>query len=298
MANKRSKELGYAITGLGLGILGYYVWKKRISNTTSTNTTVSSTSTPSSSSNSANTTSTSTPSTGSSSSNECTVITPNNFSQQLLVNCFGGSLTQCGLYQPLTTISGFCEAYSTSMNSSITTPKIQSGLIFYNSTSEFFGFYWSYPGQYGGVSPCYCQGDKQIFPSNQTGAFFDWIGLILPGYYTWLPTYYFPSTGIGFLTYKGALWYSPATYGLLGYLKNNNTTYTVNLNNTPDGLGYTTQQYTTDVGGSLCFYYPDFNSGFCLPIAPNQTVPFWAGENTTVKWCPSTSAPNCTTVYG
>ena len=292
MVSKKTKEVGYGIAGLSAGIIAYLILKRKSSTTVTSSPTISSPTTSSSTS-----TPQSSPS-GSSTPSECNFITPNNFSQQLLASCFGGSVTECGLYEPLISTNGFCQAFSTSMNSSINPPKIQSGLIFYNQTDGFFGFYWAYPGDYGGVSPCYCQGSKVELPYNNTGAFFDWIGLILPGYYTWLPVYYFPSTGIGFLTYKGALWYSPATYGLLGYLKNNNITYTVTIKNTPDAIGYTIQQYTTDVGGSMCFNYPDFNSRFCLSIAPNQNIPFWASDNTIVEWCPSNSPNNCTTIYG
>jgi hypothetical protein len=181
----------------------------------------------------------------------------------------------------------------------MTKPNIKSGFMFYNSTNAFFGIYWDYPGTFGGVSPCYCNGSNQVFPANNTGAFFNFIGLIMPNGYTWLPVYYFPSTGIGFLTYQGALWYSPnLTYGNLDYIKNNNLLYTVTLNDTPDNMGYTVETFSTpaDTGGSLCFNYAGLNSSFCIGVAPNQTIPFWANSTTSVQWCPANNAPNCQTV--
>ena len=297
MGNK-SKEIGYAIVGIGAGLLGYYIIKRTTQKNIASSTTSTSKPSTTTQNTTPNTAVTNNQTSVPTSSSQCNLITPNNYSQQLLADCFGGSLTQCGFYQPLISQNGFCEAFQTGLNASITPPNIKSGLIFYNATDGFFGLYWAYPGTYGGVSPCYCSGSSQELPYNQTGAFFDWIGLILPGYYTWLPVYEFPSTGIGFLTYKGVLWYSPITYGTLGYIKNNNITYTIKLEDTPDSLGYSIQHYTTDVGGSLCFNYPDFNSAFCLSIAPNQTVPFWASNTTTVRWCPSTTPNNCTVVYG
>jgi hypothetical protein len=181
----------------------------------------------------------------------------------------------------------------------MTKPNINSGLMFYNSTDAFFGIYWAYPGVFGGTSPCYCNGTTQVFPSTKTGAFYNFIGLIMPNGYTWLPTYYFPSSGLGFLTYNGALWYSPGlTYASLSYIKNNNLVYTINLENTPDDLGYSIQTYTTpgSTGGDLCFDYVDLNSNFCISVAPNQTIPFWVNSNTTVKWCPANNPLNCQVV--
>jgi len=297
MAN-RKKELEYAGLGLGLGVLGYLYLKSKskpkqtisvpTKSTASTNNTSTQTKTP------INNSPTQTPS----SNTQCNLITPDNFSPQLLAACFGGSVTKCGLYEPLTTDNGFCEAYSSGMNSSITKPDIKSGLVFHNKSNGFFGLYWVEPGVYGGVSPCYCQGNKQVFPALQTGNFFNWIGLILPGYYTWLPVYEFPSEGIGFLVYKGVMWYSPLTYAILGYIKNNNIVYTITLEDTPDSLGYSIQTYTTSTSGGLCFNYPDFNSNFCVPIAYDQTIPFWVNDNTTVKFCPSSTPIQCTTIFG
>jgi len=300
MANKRTKDIEYGLVGLGLGLLGYYILKpKSQSNAKSVNTTNNATQNVNSTNNTTqnvNSIQNATPTIGNSS--ECDLITPNNFSQNLLVTCFGGTLTSCGLYQPLTSQNGFCEALSPSTNASINQPNIKSGLVFYNPTNGFFGFYWVNPGFYGGTSPCYCNGTKQVFPANSTGYFFDWIGLILPGYYTWLPTYYFPSAGVGFLTYQGAMWYSPATYSVLSYIKDNDIVYTIKIPGTPDQLGYTVQTYTTSTSGSLCFNYAGLNSNFCVPIAYNQTIPFWANSNTTVQFCPSSSPTKCTTVYG
>jgi len=292
----KKKDIGYGIAGFGSALLAYYVYTKTkgkpattTQNSTSTqNSTPNQTGTPS-----PNNTQSTTPS-------QCQKITPDNYSQQLLAQCFGGSITQCGLYEPLISTNGFCEALSPSTNYAVTQPDIKSGLVFYNSTNGFFGIYWDYPGTFGGVSPCYCSGNKIALPYDQTGAFFSFIGLILPNGYTWLPVYYFPSSGIGFLTYEGALWYSPGlTYGLLGYLKNNNQVYTIKLPGTPDSIGFTIQTYSTpaDTGGALCFNYPDLNSSFCVDIAPNQSIPFWANDATTVKWCPANNQPNCQTVY-
>lgn len=299
MANKRTKDIEYGLVGLGLGLLGYYILKPKSPSTTQNTKSVQNTM--QNTNQNTNSTQNVTSTTGSSTStnnSECNLITPNNFSQNLLVTCFGGTLTSCGLYQPLTSQNGFCEAFQTGLNASVTPPNIKSGLVFYNPTNGFFGFYWVNPGFYGGVSPCYCNGTKQVLPANSTGYFFNWIGLILPGYYTWLPTYYFPSGGVGFLTYQGAMWYSPVTYGLLDYIKNNDTVYTIKIPGTPDQLGYTVQTYTTSTSGSLCFNYPSLNSNFCVPIAYNQTIPFWASSNTTVQFCPSSSPTNCMTVYG
>jgi hypothetical protein len=288
------KQIGYGLAGFGSVLLAYYIISKSRSNTsTQTNTTNPTTSSTSAPTNMASA------SAQSDISTQCQEITPNNFSQQLLVNCFGGSLTSCGLYEPLTTVNGFCEAFSPSTNYSVNMPNIKSGLVFNNQTDGFFGLYWAYPGVFGGVSPCYCNGTQMQFPANQTGAFFNFLGLIMPNGYTWLPTYYFPSSGIGFLTYSGALWYSPSlTYASLSYIKNNNMVYTINLQNTPDDLGYSVQTYTTpaNTGGDLCFNYVDLNSNFCLTIAPNQTIPFWANSNTTVKWCPANNPLNCQVV--
>lgn len=288
------KEIGYGLAGFGSVLLAYYLYtRSQTKPTTPANTSTTSQSTAQ--------TSTTAQSTTQSTPSSCEVITPDNFSQQLLAQCFGGSLTSCGLYEPLTTKTGFCEAYSPSTNYSVTEPNIKSGFMFYNSTNAFFGIYWDYPGIFGGTSPCYCNGSTQVFPANNTGAFFNFIGLIMPNGYTWLPVYYFPSSGIGFLTYQGALWYSPSlTYANLDYIKNNNLLRTVKITNTPDNMGYTIETFSTpaDTGGSLCFNYAGLSSSFCITVAPNQTIPFWANSNTTVSWCPANNAPNCQTVYG
>jgi hypothetical protein len=289
------KEIGYGLAGFGSVLLAYYLYTRSHtkSSTVTSNTTASQTTTPTQ-------TSTTTQSTTQSTPSSCDLITPNNFSQSLLAQCFGGSLTSCGLYEPLTTKTGFCEAYTPSTNYSVNPPNIKSGYVIYNNTDGFFGLYWDYPGTFGGVSPCYCNGSTQVFPSNQTGAFYSFIGLVLPNGYTWLPTYEFPSSGVGFLTYEGSLWYSPNfIYSNLSYIKNNNIVYTVKLPGTPDTLGYSVTTFTTpaDTGGSLCFNYASLNSNFCISVAPNQTIPFWANDNTTVQWCPANNAPNCQTVY-
>jgi len=294
------KQIGYGIAGFGTVLLGYYIISKAQSKPSTANTSQTSTSSMVSTPTPSNTSSMQ-PSTVSQSvtPTQCQEITPNNFSQSLLAQCFGGNLTSCGLYQPLVSTNGFCEAYSPSTNYTVNPPNIKSGFMFYNSTNAFFGIYWDYPGTFGGVSPCYCNGSTQEFPSNQTGAFFNFIGLIMPNGYTWIPTYYFPTSGIGFLTYQGAMWYSPnLIYANLSYIKNNNLLYTVKLNNTPDQLGYTIETFTTpaDTGGSLCFNYAGLNSSFCVDIAPNQTIPFWANSSTVVQWCPANNAPNCQTV--
>ena len=290
------KEIGYGLVGFGSVLVGYYIYTKTRPKT-STATISNQTSTPTTTNNQS-----STPSTNNQSSipSSCQEITPNNFSQQLLAQCFGGSVTACGLYEPLTSKDGFCEAFSPSTNYSVNPPNIKSGFVIQNTTNAFFGIYWDYPGTFGGVSPCYCNGSNQVFPANQTGAFFNFIGLVMPNGYTWLPVYYFPSSGVGFLTYEGSLWYSPnLIYSNLSYIKNNNIVYTVQLKNTPDALGYTVQTYSTpaDTGGSLCFNYAGLNSNFCITVAPNQTIPFWANDSTIVKWCPANNAPNCQTVY-
>lgn len=291
------KEIGYGLAGFGSVLLAYYLYTRSYTKpTTSTSTpTTSQSTTPS------QTSTTTAQSTTQSTPSSCEMITPDNFSQQLLAQCFGGSLTSCGLYEPLTTKTGFCEAYTPSTNYSVTKPNIKSGYMIYNSTNGFFGMYWAYPGNFGGVSPCYCNGSTQVFPSNQTGAFYNFIGLVMPNGYTWLPVYEFPSSGVGFLTYEGALWYSPNfIYSNLSYIKENNLLYVVNLPGTPDTLGYNVNTFTTpaDTGGSLCFNYASLNSSFCITVAPNQTIPFWANSSTTVSWCPANNAPNCQTVYG
>jgi len=284
-----NKQIEYGLAGIGSGLLLYYILSK-LRSKTPTQASASSTGTQN-----AITPTTSQPSVNA----QCQNITPNNFSNQLLASCFGGEITSCGLYKPLTTVNGFCEAFSPSTNYSMTKPDISSGLMFYNSTNAFFGIYWAYPGVFGGTSPCYCNGTTQVFPSDKTGAFYNFIGLIMPNGYTWLPTYYFPSSGLGFLTYNGALWYSPGlTYASLSYIKNNNLVYTINLENTPDKLGYSIQTYTTpsSTGGDLCFDYVDLNSNFCISVAPNQIIPFWVNSNTTVKWCPANNPLNCQVV--
>jgi len=287
------REIGYGLAGFGSVLLAYYLYTKSHTKSTvsaNTSTIKSQAATPSQTSTTIQ----------QSTLSSCELITPNNFSQQLLAQCFGGSLTACGLYQPLITINGFCEALTPSTNYSVKMPNINSGLVFNNQTDGFFGLYWAYPGVFGGVSPCYCNNTTMEFPANNTGAFFSFLGLIMPNGYTWLPTYEFPSSGLGFLTYKGALWYSPSlTYVSLSYIKNNNLVYTVSLQNTPDDLGYSVQTYTTpqNTGGSLCFDYVDLNSNFCITVAPNQTIPFWANSSTRVLWCPANNAPNCQTVY-
>jgi hypothetical protein len=289
------KEIGYGLAGLGSALLAYYIYTRSHAKPTS-NTTTPQTTTPNTV-----TGSTTVPQpTAQTTPSSCDLITPDNFSQSLLAQCFGGSLTSCGLYEPLISKNGFCEAYSPSTNYSVDPPNIKSGYVVYNSTNGFFGLYWAYPGTFGGTSPCYCSGSTQVFPSNQTGAFFDFIGLVMPKGYTWLPTYYFPSSGVGFLTYEGSLWYSPNfIFSNLSYIKENNIVYTVKLPGTPDTLGYTVNTFTTpaDTGGSLCFNYASLNSNFCIAVAPNQTIPFWANSHTTVSWCPANNAPNCQTVY-
>jgi hypothetical protein len=293
------KQVEYGLAGLGSALLAYYILSKSRSNIPTQTSTPSNTSTASNTTPSTAPISTQSTSTQSAVNAQCEEITPNNFSQQLLVQCFGGSLTSCGLYEPLTTKTGFCEAFSPSTNYSVNKPNIKSGFMFYNSTDAFFGIYWDYPGTFGGVSPCYCNGSNQVFPATANGAFFDYIGLIMPHGYTWLPTYYFPSAGVGFLTYQGALWYSPnLIYANLDYIKQNNILYTVTINNTPDKMGYSVNSFTTpaDTGGALCFNYAGLNSSFCISVAPNQTIPFWQNSTTVVRWCPANNAPNCQTV--
>ncbi len=63
--------------------------------------------------------------------------------------------------------------------------------------------------------------------------------------------------------------------------------------------GNSVQTYSTptNTGGDLCFDYVDLNSNFRVTIAPNQTIPFWANDDATVKWCPANNPLNCTTVF-
>jgi hypothetical protein len=281
------KEIGYGLLGAGSLFLLYYLTRSKAAN----NKTSSPSNTPTSSTPKSSTPTYSTPS-------SCEEITPDNFSQQLLAQCFGGSVGSCGLYTPLTTQLGLCEAMTPSTNYSVKQPNIESGFVFYNPTDGFFGIYWSNPGQWGGIFPCYCTGSKQQFPGVQNGAFFNFLGLILPNGYTWLPTYEFPNVGFGFLTYQGALWYSPnLTASALDYIQQNKIVYTVKIPGTPDSMGYNVQTYTTPTGGGLCFDYPDLSSSFCISVAPNQTIPFWVNSNTVVKWCPSNNTLNCQSIY-
>ncbi len=167
----KRKQIEYGLAGLGSALLGYYIILKLMSNMSAqTNTKNNQSISPQTNMQNIQSTSPQ-PSV----STQCQEITPNTFSQQLLANCFGGSLTACGLYEPLTSVNGFCEAFSPSTNYSVNMPNIKSGLVFNNQTDGFFGLYWAYPGVFGGVSPCYCNGTNAEFPANNTGAIFQFL---------------------------------------------------------------------------------------------------------------------------